>query len=88
MSTAAEAISCSGDRLIAYEVAGQEQRYPWARNQGGEPFAWTTRFPDRALETIPNDECARAMTQTLDRDRPDILGIVGYSRVESMAALT
>lgn len=77
----------SGDRLLAIEVADQEQRYPWARDQGSEPFTWTTLFPGKALETIPGDECRRAISQLLDDQRPDVLGIVGYSRPESMAAL-
>jgi len=77
----------SGDRLVAYEVADVEQRYPWARSGEGEPFAWTTLFPGRTMESIPRDEAARAMTAALGRDRPDAVGIVGYARPESMAAL-
>ncbi len=76
-----------GDQLLAIEVADQEQRYPWNRRSGHEPFEWTTLFSDRALEEIPGDECRRAMTGLLDQRRPDALGIVGYSRPESMAAL-
>ena len=77
----------AGDRLLAIEVAGQEERYPWAREASPEPFARTTLFPGRALEAISRDECIRAMNRALDRERPDALGIVGYSRPESMAAL-
>ncbi len=83
----AEALGRSGDRLLAYEVADEERRYPWDRSRGVEPFSWTTLFPGRALETIPRDDCTRAMIRALDRDRPDALGIVGYARPESMAAL-
>ena len=83
----ADHLARSGDSLLAYEVADEEQRYPWARSRGSEPFLWTTLFPNRALETISRDDCARAMTRALDRDRPDALGIVGYARAESMAAL-
>jgi glycosyltransferase involved in cell wall biosynthesis len=74
------------DRLVAYEIAGSEQTYPWARRQGDEPFEWVTLFPDCALETIEPDGCRRAMIAALDRDRPDVVGIVGYARPESMAA--
>jgi 1,2-diacylglycerol 3-alpha-glucosyltransferase len=77
----------AGDRLLAIEVADQEQRYPWTRGQGSEPFDRATLFPGRALETIPADDCRRAMIRALDRHRPDVVGIVGYSRPESMAAL-
>jgi 1,2-diacylglycerol 3-alpha-glucosyltransferase len=76
-----------GDELLAYEVADAEILYPWDRSRAAEPFAWTTLFPGRALETIPRDACAREMARALDRDRPDALGIVGYSRPESMAML-
>jgi len=75
-----------GDRLVAYEVAGSERRYPWSRSQADEPFAWTTLFPDRVLETLDPAACRRAIGVALDRDRPDALGIVGYARPESMAA--
>jgi glycosyltransferase involved in cell wall biosynthesis len=75
-----------GDCLIAYEVASSERTYPWLRRQETEPFDWITLFPDRILESLSPSECARAMTQALDRDLPDVLGIVGYARPESMAA--
>ena len=75
-----------GGRLIAYEVAGREQTYPWARSRHDEPFEWITMFPNRALETIEPGACRRAMVAALERGRPDALGIVGYARPESMAA--
>ena len=75
-----------GDCLIAYEVASSERTYPWLRRHETEPFDWITLFPDRVLESLSASECARAMTQALDRDLPDVLGIVGYARPESMAA--
>ena len=49
-------------RLIAYEVAGSEQTYPWRRSRSDEPFEWITLFPDRTLETIPAAECRTAIT--------------------------
>ena len=72
--------------LIAYEVAGREQTYPWSPDRNTKPFAWITLFPDRVLETIAPTDCRRAMVQALDRDQPDVLGLVGYARPESMAA--
>ncbi len=77
----------SGDRLIGHELADQEERYPWARASGGEPFTWATLFPGRAMESIRPDEARRGMKLALDRDQPDVLGVVGYARPESMAAL-
>ena len=76
----------SSGQLLAVEVAGQERRYPWSRASGSETFEWITLFPGRALEAIAPTECVRAMRRVLDRERPDALGIVGYSRPESMAA--
>ncbi len=75
-----------GDRLLAFEMAASERTYPWARNRRDEPFEWVTLFPDRVLETISSEECRRVMSEALDNDRPDALGIVGYARPESMAA--
>jgi 1,2-diacylglycerol 3-alpha-glucosyltransferase len=79
-------LNAQGARLIGYEVAGSEQRYPWQQSRSDELFEWITLFPDRALETIPAGECRAAITSALDRDRPDAIGSVGYARPESMAA--
>lgn len=79
-------LDAQGDRLIAYEVAGNERTYPWRRSKHDEPFEWVTLFPDRVLETIEPEACRTAMTEALNRHRPDALGIVGYARPESMAA--
>jgi glycosyltransferase involved in cell wall biosynthesis len=73
-------------RLIAYEVAGREQAYPWSPDRNIEPFEWITLFPDRVLETIAPADCRHAMAVALDRDQPDVLCLVGYARPESMAA--
>jgi len=75
-----------GDRLLAYEVAGSERTYPWARSRPDEPFDWITLFPDRVLETIAPEACRQAMVDALEHDRPDAVGTVGYARPESMAA--
>ena len=75
-----------GSRLAAFELAGREQTYPWARSRDDEPFAWITLFPDRTVEAIEAAACRRAMVAALDRAAPDALGIVGYARPESMAA--
>ena len=47
----------SGIRLIAFEVAGAERRYPWQVSRQAEPFTWLTLFPNRALETVPRSVC-------------------------------
>ena len=75
-----------GDRLVAYEVAGREQTYPWSRSRHEEPFTWITLFPDRVVETIEPAACRRAMVEALERDLPDAIAVVGYARPESMAA--
>ncbi len=82
----ASRLNARGARLIAYEVAGSEQRYPWQQSRSDELFEWITLFPDRSLESIPARECRTAITRALDRDRPDAVGSVGYTRPESMAA--
>ena len=79
-------LAASGDRLIAYEVAGTERTYPWSRRRGDEPFDWVTLFPDRILETIEPEACRKAMFDALEQDRPDVLGVVGYARPESMTS--
>ena len=76
-----------GDRLLAYEVAGSQRLYPWRTSREEEPFQWVTLFPDRALESLPRTAASGAIRHALDRDRPDAVAIVGYSRPESTAAL-
>ena len=85
----ARRLAQTGDRLLAIEVADHEQRYPWSRASGSEPFQWTTLFPGRALETISREECNRAMRRLLEAERPDALGIVGLrpTRVHGRAQL-
>lgn len=82
-----QALGAAGGRLIAYEIAGTERLYPWAREHGKEPFEWVTLFPNRTLETIPRSACSKAIREALQRDRPDIVAAVGYSRPESNALL-
>ncbi|GIW88839.1 MAG: hexosyltransferase [Isosphaeraceae bacterium] len=76
-----------GSRLSAVEVAGREERYPWSVAAGEEPFDWVRLFPGRVLETISGAECRRAILDWSEAARPDVFGIVGYSRPECMAAL-
>jgi glycosyltransferase involved in cell wall biosynthesis len=82
----ARRLALNGSSLIAYEVAESEQTYPWRHNRSDQPFEWITLFPERTLETITAADCRRAILAALERDRPDAIGIVGYSRPESMAA--
>jgi len=81
----AHGLRSQGGRLVAYEVAGQEVLYPWEREEGEEPFEWITLFPGRSVESVSNMECSRAMREALERDQPDVVAAVGYSRPESMA---
>jgi 1,2-diacylglycerol 3-alpha-glucosyltransferase len=83
----ASVMAACGDRLLAYETASREERYPWRASGGIEAFDWVTLFPGRALEAVPRARCARAMSEALERDRPDALAIVGYVRPESLVAL-
>lgn len=81
-------IGASGGRLIAYETACAERTYPWQTERGTEPFAWHTLFANRVLEDVPRPQCARAMRQALERDQPDAVVVAGYTRPESMSALS
>lgn len=74
-----------GGELIAYEMAGRERTWPWERREGREAFRRATLFPDRELDVLTPAECRQALTDALDRDQPDALGLVGYVRPESAA---
>jgi len=81
----ASELAARGSELIAYEVAGSERTWPWERRDGGESYRRTTLFPERVLESLSPSECRLALTDALDRDRPDAVGLVGYVRPESIA---
>jgi glycosyltransferase involved in cell wall biosynthesis len=81
------ALAARGDALRAYELAGSEDRYPWKAERGAVPFDWVTLFPNRSMESLPKAACREEMTRRLDRDQPDALAVVGYSRPESLAML-
>ncbi len=83
----AETLEEQGTRLIAYETAGTEARYPWMTERKDEPFDWVTLFPNTPLETLSSRDCAQAITSALSADPPDAVAIVGYARPESHAAL-
>jgi glycosyltransferase involved in cell wall biosynthesis len=81
------ALERRGWRLSALEVAGRERRYPWRVDAGAEPFDWVTLFPGSELEELSAIDCRRALIEWANAARPDVFGIVGYSRPECMAAL-
>ncbi|WP_422930977.1 glycosyltransferase [Singulisphaera sp. PoT] len=83
----AVALEEDGGKLLAYEMAGTEKRYPWQPARGDEPFAWSTFFPDQAVERLSGGACSQAIYAALDRDQPSAVAIVGYARPESRAAL-
>lgn len=83
----ARQLNQGGGSLVAYEMAGTHGIYPWKTCRTAEPFEWVTLFSDRVLEDLSSASCHRAIKAALDRDRPDAVGAVGYSRPESMALL-
>ena len=71
----ADRLAATGGRLIAYEVAGAESALSLAaRPARTEPFDVDHPLPRPRLETLPRADCAAAMTEALDRDRPDAVG--------------
>jgi glycosyltransferase involved in cell wall biosynthesis len=83
----ANRLAAEGGALLAYETASTEARYPWQAQKGTEPFQRVTLFPGETLENLSRALCVKAMLRALERDNPDALGIVGYARPESTAAL-
>ncbi|MBI1324710.1 glycosyltransferase [bacterium] len=77
--------SASGE-LIAYELAGKEEKYPWESAPGAAepPYRHIRLFPERSVESLTASECRRAMRSRLDRDQPTAIGAVGYVRPESL----
>jgi glycosyltransferase involved in cell wall biosynthesis len=82
-----ERLEARGWSLLVYETAESERRYPWEAGRRREPFQRETLVTGQALEDIPARVCVRAIDESLERDRPDAVGIVGYVRPECLATL-
>jgi glycosyltransferase involved in cell wall biosynthesis len=85
LRAAAIRLADHGGRLIAYETAAVERLYPWQVGRREEPFRRVVLFPDRALEDLSANDCAMAMEEALDRDRPEVVAAAGYVRPEALA---
>lgn len=83
-------IASRGGRLLAYEMASREDKYPWTKTENtAEPtYQHVCLFPNRTLESLSKRECQTAMASRLDIDRPTAVGIVGYVRPESLSMLS
>ena len=83
------AMAKAGGHVMAYEMAGVEEKYPWQTGEVvGAGLTHIRLFPGRSLETISARECRRAMLSRLDMDQPTTIAAVGYARPESMAMLS
>lgn len=80
------ALRRSGGELLAYELAGSEEKYPWesASTDAEPPYRHIRLFPDRSVESLSAAECRRAMRSRLDLDQPTAVAAVGYVRPESL----
>ena len=67
----ADRLGAAGDRLIAYEVAGSEQRYPWRRDRSRRAVRVDHPVSRPRARDDPPPTAARAMIEALERDRPD-----------------
>lgn len=79
-----------GGKLIAYEMAGVESKYPWTTSVKDESLSFThvRLFDDgRPLESLSARECKMAILSRLDQDQPTAIAAVGYVRPESTAML-
>lgn len=83
----APALASQGGEVVVYQVAGREERYSWKAAGAPDRFEVKTFFPGESLERIPRGACARAMSRSLEQDRPDLVAVTGYSRPESLAAI-
>ena len=86
LRAAAVALQEQVGRLLVYETATIERRYPWQTSSRDEPFERRILFPNQALEDLSTGECAMWIEEALDRDRPDVVAVAGYVRPEAMSA--
>lgn len=84
-----QSLQAAGGQLIAYELAGSEEKYPWstASPTSATSFQWIRLFPGQSVESLRASQCRRAMLSRLDFDQPTAIAAVGYARPESMAML-
>jgi 1,2-diacylglycerol 3-alpha-glucosyltransferase len=86
LRAAAGALGDRGGRLVVFETAGVERRYPWQAKGREEPFERVVLFPGRVLEDLNDVDCAMAIEEALERRQPDAVAVSGYARPEAMAA--
>ena len=84
-----QALADNGGTLLAYELAGVEEKYPWksAIDADALSFRHVKLFPGRSVESLSPQECRRAIRSRLDLDQPTAIAAVGYVRPESMEML-
>ncbi len=85
----AKAIAAQGGQLLAYEMAGTEEKYPWSINGSGlsSQVRHIRLFPGRSLESLTARECRQAIASQLDQYQPTAIAAVGYVRPESLEML-
>ena len=80
------ALAEQGGHLLAYEMAGTEEKDPWSITGPGlsDHVRHFRLFPGRSLESLTARECRQAIASRLDQDQPTAIAAVGYVRPESL----
>lgn len=76
-----------GGRVVALETAGRDETYGWEGAGGAEPYERVCALPDGTAETARPRVVHAAVTEALDRVRPDAVAITSYSTPDAQAAL-
>jgi glycosyltransferase involved in cell wall biosynthesis len=88
LRSACEVLMPLGWRVLAFEIAGSDATYEWARSSAGEGGCErVTVFPDGVFEKIPPSEMRRGVVRELDRLRPDAVAIAGWGTADARACL-
>jgi 1,2-diacylglycerol 3-alpha-glucosyltransferase len=83
---AAAAAGGYGASVVGLEVAARDRDYEWAPAPGADGFERVTLFPGADYHGLSAGAIGRAVAETLDRVRPDIVAVNGWSVPEARAA--
>jgi 1,2-diacylglycerol 3-alpha-glucosyltransferase len=73
--------------LVAVEVVRKDTTYQWDLVGDDSTFRWFTLFPECDGQQPVAGEVSRRLWSWLDRERPSVVALPGWSCAESLAAL-
>ncbi len=77
--------SAHAHELTAVQIFGQSAVYAWENENRETGFRLITLFSDRTNSHVQAKEIVRKIDETLDRCRPEVVAIPGWSSCAALA---